>query len=468
MLCLLAVLLTAAPASAQEIEQIAKLTASDGEAGDFFGANTALEGNHAFVSASYHDEQRGAVYVFERQENDTWTETAKLEASDGATEDRFGSAIAVAGGRLYVGAPFHDLPGVSFSDHGAVYVFERDEAGTWTETAKLTTDGASVFGSAVAAQGEFLLAGNDDNETCGVNVFKRAGDQWEEQEPLQPFSQQDQRPCTANFGLEDIAFDGRFAFVGADAMDEQGDNSGTVFVYELLEYDVWAEHSVLVPDTIEEGARFGWRVALDGNQALAGPLNSGEVHLFALTNGVWEAERSFPATTFDVALDGPFAMIGSDLYLQQEDGTWSDGMRVEGCQIHNGRMLTDDRLLCGNTSDDEQAENAGAAFLYRLPDATSTDVERETGLPDAVALDANYPNPFNPQTTVRYALPEAADVRLAVYDLLGREVAVLVNGVLPAGTHTTVFDAAGLPSGVYLYRLEAGAHVQTRRMTLLK
>ncbi|NBC18833.1 MAG: T9SS type A sorting domain-containing protein, partial [Bacteroidetes bacterium] len=58
--------------------------------------------------------------------------------------------------------------------------------------------------------------------------------------------------------------------------------------------------------------------------------------------------------------------------------------------------------------------------------------------------------------------------RLAVYDLLGREVAVLAEGTQPAGTHTATFDAAGLPSGVYLYRLEAGAYTQTHRMTLLK
>jgi hypothetical protein len=80
----------------------------------------------------------------------------------------------------------------------------------------------------------------------------------------------------------------------------------------------------------------------------------------------------------------------------------------------------------------------------------------------------NYPDPFNPATTIRYALPEAGAVRLVVYNALGQEVAHLVEGLVAAGTHEVVFDGQGLPSGVYLYRLEAGTFVQTRRMTLVK
>ena len=100
-----------------------------------------------------------------------------------------------------------------------------------------------------------------------------------------------------------------------------------------------------------------------------------------------------------------------------------------------------------------------------LPDPTS--VERGE-LPVSVKLSGNYPNPFNPQTTIEYALPRAAAVRLAVYDLLGREVALLVDGIRQAATYQVRFDGAGLPSGVYLYRLETPDQVLTRRMILLK
>jgi hypothetical protein len=92
----------------------------------------------------------------------------------------------------------------------------------------------------------------------------------------------------------------------------------------------------------------------------------------------------------------------------------------------------------------------------------------EHDLPGEFMLQQNYPNPYNPTTVVRYQLPAADQVRLVVYDMLGREVAVLVNGKEEAGYHTATFDRSGLASGVYLYRLIAGQFVQTRKMAIVK
>lgn len=108
------------------------------------------------------------------------------------------------------------------------------------------------------------------------------------------------------------------------------------------------------------------------------------------------------------------------------------------------------------------------------PDAAvaAREVLAETGLqPGRSAtyrLDGNYPNPFNPQTTIRYALPEQVHVRLEVFDVLGRRVALLVDAVQEGGSHEAAFDAAQLPGGMYLYRIRAGAFEQTHRMLLLK
>lgn len=89
-------------------------------------------------------------------------------------------------------------------------------------------------------------------------------------------------------------------------------------------------------------------------------------------------------------------------------------------------------------------------------------------LPEHYALEQNYPNPFNPHTAIRYTLPAPSQVKLVIYNLLGKEVTRLVDAHQPAGYYTVDFDASNLPSGVYFYRLEAGHFQQTRKFLLLK
>jgi M6 family metalloprotease-like protein len=91
-----------------------------------------------------------------------------------------------------------------------------------------------------------------------------------------------------------------------------------------------------------------------------------------------------------------------------------------------------------------------------------------SGLPRTFSLAQNYPNPFNPSTTIKYELPTSSMVRLSVYDLLGREVSVLVNERRDAGVHEVKCDCLDLASGVYFYRLQAGDFVSTQKMLLLK
>lgn len=91
-----------------------------------------------------------------------------------------------------------------------------------------------------------------------------------------------------------------------------------------------------------------------------------------------------------------------------------------------------------------------------------------SGTPTQFSLMQNYPNPFNPTTEISYQLSESSFVTLKVYDILGREVATLVNGHQSPGMHNVTFDASRLPTGVYFYRLDAGTHVATRKMLMLK
>ena len=88
--------------------------------------------------------------------------------------------------------------------------------------------------------------------------------------------------------------------------------------------------------------------------------------------------------------------------------------------------------------------------------------------PVTYALAQNYPNPFNPSTKINFSIQKAGMVTLKIYNILGQEVATLVNTELKAGTYSSVFDASRLSSGVYFYSIHAGDFVQAKKMMLLK
>ncbi|MEJ2104042.1 MAG: T9SS type A sorting domain-containing protein, partial [Ignavibacteriaceae bacterium] len=98
-----------------------------------------------------------------------------------------------------------------------------------------------------------------------------------------------------------------------------------------------------------------------------------------------------------------------------------------------------------------------------------TDVESDCSiLPDKFAIYQNFPNPFNPSTTIRWQMPEIGFVTVKIYDVLGREVTTLVNEELVTGKHEVVFDASRLSSGIYFYQIKVGKYFQTKKMVFLK
>ncbi|MCC5934163.1 MAG: T9SS type A sorting domain-containing protein [Balneolales bacterium] len=197
--------------------------------------------------------------------------------------------------------------------------------------------------------------------------------------------------------------------------------------------------------------------------------------------------RSFPLV-FDAALSGSFT-----LEVSGSDG-WHDKIQAAVLDHHTGMvhplsnggslsfthqasagilqlreqsrsMSPAERLALAQQP---QLLTADTRFELQLTRSLPTNLEPENRLPSVITLHQNYPNPFNPTTTIRYALPETAEVRLEVYNVLGQRVAVLVNGTQQAGWHTASFDASRLSSGLYLYRLQAGSYVETRSMILVK
>lgn len=117
--------------------------------------------------------------------------------------------------------------------------------------------------------------------------------------------------------------------------------------------------------------------------------------------------------------------------------------------------------------------NAGYKNPSRRWDSTTV-VISVTGIDDqspdihTFKLFENYPNPFNPTTTIKYSLAEASFTTLKIYNALGKEIAVLVNEMMSSGTHQVVFDARSLPSGVYFYSIESGTFLQVKKMLLIK
>jgi len=101
------------------------------------------------------------------------------------------------------------------------------------------------------------------------------------------------------------------------------------------------------------------------------------------------------------------------------------------------------------------------------PDQSGTELST-IGVPSQYILYPNWPNPFNPSTQIAYVLPKTGRVSLKVFNLLGEEVSALVDEMQSAGTHAVAFDGSGLPSGIYLCRLQAGSFVETKKMVLLK
>jgi len=89
-------------------------------------------------------------------------------------------------------------------------------------------------------------------------------------------------------------------------------------------------------------------------------------------------------------------------------------------------------------------------------------------LPGVYSLDQNHPNPFNPVTTISFALPEPAYVTLSIYNILGEKMATVVDGNLDAGYHTAEWNGSNVASGIYLYRIETANFVDTKKMVLLK
>lgn len=169
------------------------------------------------------------------------------------------------------------------------------------------------------------------------------------------------------------------------------------------------------------------------------------------------------ATAYDVAVQPPYAAVAagsaglriydiSDANLPQLAGYYDGEAFARGVALQNDLLYV--------------SEENGGLSIYRFEGPAALDAPDD--LPSAYALHQNFPNPFNPQTVIRYRLPAAGRVTLEVFNLLGQKVATLVNRLQPAGEHRVIFRADGLSSGVYFYRMRSENFESTQKMLLIQ
>ena len=265
----------------------AKLTASDGASGDEFGYSVSIDGDTAVIGA-LHDRQwlrsSGSAYVYVRS-NGVWSEQAKLTASDGAENDRFGYSVSIDGDTAVIGAISDEDNG---HNSGSAYVYVRSN-GVWSEQAKLTaSDGASSddFGLSASIDGDTAVIGaygDDDNgsNSGSAYVYVRSNGVWSEQAKLTASD----GASSDEFGRS-VSIDGDTALIGANADDDNGSNSGSAYVY-VRSNGVWSEQQKLTASDGASGDYFGISVSIAGDTAVIGARldddngsNSGSAYVF--------------------------------------------------------------------------------------------------------------------------------------------------------------------------------------------
>jgi len=422
-----------------------KLTADDGELDDRFGWSVSISGDVAVIGApddGDSGDKSGSAYVF-RRDGDKWQQEQKLTADDAEAEDQFGRGVSVSGDVAVVGAPGAKVDG-NIGPVGAAYVFRWDGT-AWKQEQKLqvgTFSTISAFGSSVAASGERLLigvprAGRGAQNFGAAYVFRWDANEamWLEEQRLSAGDEDPQDMFGSSVALSDT-----IALIGVPQDSDRGSAAGAAYVFRW-DGETWQEEQKLLADDVAAGDHLGDAVALDGDVAVVGsPSNDNDGGLSAGAAYIFE----WNGTSWD----------------QTEKLTAGD----PGIGDHFGESVAigGDRILAGASNSDDDGESAGSAYIFRRG-ATGTAVE---AVPDATSnlLFLTYPNPFGQRATLSYNLSRPGWVRVAVYDILGRQVMRPVREQRAAGSHTFVFDVGTLPAGVYFARIETADEAATSRM----
>ena len=342
-----------APEAIATWDEQAKLTASDAAAKDGFGGSVAVSGNTVVVGAPLDSEggwDSGSAYVFVRS-GGSWNQQAKLTASDPAIGDRFGWAVAVNGDTAVVGAPYKG----THNDTGSAYVFVRSGE-SWSQEAKLTASGSNRerwFGYSIAISGDTAVVGapyDDDNgdESGSAYIFVRNETSWSQQAKLTASD-----AVTDDYFGSSVAVSSDTAVIGALWSDNNGIDSGSAYVFVRSGMS-WSEQAKLIASDSGANDWFGFPVAISGDTAvISAPrdddngTDSGSAYIFVRSGEIWSQEAKLTAN--DAAAEDFFG----------------------GSVVVSG-----DTIVVGVSGNDAGGANSGAAYVfsssYPLTVATSS------------------------------------------------------------------------------------------------
>ncbi|MEN8131781.1 MAG: FG-GAP repeat protein [Pseudomonadota bacterium] len=410
--------------------EIQKLLANDGADVDLFGASVDVDGNTAVIGARYSDGTEinsGAVYVYVQDVDGLWMPQAKLSAPDGVNFDEFGYSVAINGDTIVIGAYGDDDNG---STSGSAYVFTRNGS-TWSVQAKLIADDAATsdyFGFSVAASGNTAVVGAPQEDQMGFNsgsayIFSRDNSGiWTQQAKLIASDGNfDDR-----FGIS-VSTDGDTAVIGAYKDDDNGTDSGSAYVFVRGVSGVWTQISKLTASDGVASDRFGNAVAVDGDTAVIGALSdddngnaSGSAYVFTRSNSSWSEQTKLTASDgasgdefgYAVAITGDMAVIGARLdddilidsgsaYVFTRIGTsWSEQVKLNASDGASGDAfgysiaISGETVVVGAANDDDNGTASGSAYVYSV---FSTDDEAPV---TANVLSNPNPAPINTPVTL--------------------------------------------------------------------
>lgn len=334
--------------------EVAKLNASDAASSDQFGFSVSIEGDYAVVGALFGNTgsvESGAAYVFHRDAGgaDNWGQVAKLTAADAAAADNFGFTVAISGETVVIGAyQDDDIP----SSSGSAYVFEKDQGGVdnWGQVTKLTASDAAAgdnFGYAVDISGDTVVVGSRLDDDLGVS----SGSAYLFERDLGGANQWGQSAkLTAsdgftgdNFGVS-VAIDGGVVAVGARVDDDAGSASGSVYVYQV-NGGVWSETAKLTASDAAAGDQFGASVDVYGDEIVVGAVYNDDAGTSSGSAYVFSKDHG-GANNWGEAKKLTASDAGAGDTFGQSVGIGSEG------------------VIVGAYQNDNAGTNSGSAYIY--------------------------------------------------------------------------------------------------------